>query len=832
MKMIDRLEETFILKEVLQRAIQQSGENAAFLEFHGLAGIGKSSLLDRNHSMAADHNVTCVKISVQALKPLGTGMRLNLMDYVVDQLMSHGWPVLSQYRKVAELIRLKIPADGHKATADEVLHPAVEAFTSELEAWLKHDPVTALFMFDQTDHIPKPVLSWLNRHVFARLIECRNLVVVFAGRKALASDQLSPEVLKCLVSYRVKPFQLEDTAEHIDQALNVTHEPKIEPDLESIEIVYDLTNGHPFSNLKAVDYLQSQGASLENVSQKKHRQGLAHHLRKDVLYQYVFADLENHLPPVVELLTYTRRFDAGTLGDLLRQFPPAPGYDSANYNAMLGLTADLTTRTPLVAFDPGESAYKVEPLLAKIIQANDIQINNQKFASVHEFLAEYCLEMPPRLKNSSEVRNLGDGMYHLARHLEGKIASGQITKAGAVEQLLRRFRSELHKRYAQGNAAAHDSLRKLEDHLKSDKELAVGIPDAQPKLLLLLTEFIADSLPVPRALLSLIHRTTSIDATLNMLNQPTVLHGFRNPGRAGQPSVEDIWNEIDHSSLACQRVFNLCLPPKIQDQLRELQSAIQIITNCAEIPWELIHDGKEFLCMRLSVGRVLAMQPDAAKHEHLPGPQLRFLIVADPTDDLPATREEAAAIEKMLAGRASVKTLIGKEQVTENALIDLLTQRDATFDVIHYAGHADFNAQHPGESKLLVGDGAVYTEHIESSLKYCPLVFLNACEGGRDQSGEFRGGYLGSFTEGLAAAFLRGGACGCIGPIWPVPDSRARDFALDFYERVLRDFSIGEALRDARQQSYARSVADKVWAAYTLHGDPTVRLFRGGQQND
>jgi CHAT domain-containing protein len=81
-------------------------------------------------------------------------------------------------------------------------------------------------------------------------------------------------------------------------------------------------------------------------------------------------------------------------------------------------------------------------------------------------------------------------------------------------------------------------------------------------------------------------------------------------------------------------------------------------------------------------------------------------------------------------------------------------------------------------------------------------------------------------VEGLAAAFVYGGALGCIGSLWPVHDAPAHDLAIHFYKHVLRGEMIGEALRQARKavKSKPEYARDITWASFVLYGDPTFRL--------
>jgi CHAT domain-containing protein len=150
-------------------------------------------------------------------------------------------------------------------------------------------------------------------------------------------------------------------------------------------------------------------------------------------------------------------------------------------------------------------------------------------------------------------------------------------------------------------------------------------------------------------------------------------------------------------------------------------------------------------------------------------------------------------------------------------------------DVIHFAGHAHFNGKEPDLSGLLLHDQEVFlSQKIQRFVEGQPLVFLNACETGvtaNESAGpQTVGEYFWEPAEGLASAFLYGGALGCVGSLWPVYDQPAAEFAVTFYNEVLEGQMVGEAMRLARRsikQQYPDSIT---WASFVLYGDPTFQL--------
>ena len=76
--------------------------------------------------------------------------------------------------------------------------------------------------------------------------------------------------------------------------------------------------------------------------------------------------------------------------------------------------------------------------------------------------------------------------------------------------------------------------------------------------------------------------------------------------------------------------------------------------------------------------------------------------------------------------------------------------------------------------------------------------------------------------EGIAASALLGWVEECIGPIWPIGDGVAKEFALAFYRHLLDGEPFGEAVRQARLAVYDQGPDG--WASWVLYGDPLKKI--------
>jgi hypothetical protein len=298
-------------------------------------------------------------------------------------------------------------------------------------------------------------------------------------------------------------------------------------------------------------------------------------------------------------------------------------------------------------------------------------------------------------------------------------------------------------------------------------------------------------------------------------------------------------------------MYRLFIPDQVQEYLRATTTSITIDTNDLELPWEFLYydqqaevedgarptqpqrDSQNFLCLNRPVARRLRGKPLPTRFAPRldPTTKRQFLILANPTGDLPGAEQEVdiltAALEKDWKDLVEIEVLRTKE-VTGRRLNQLL--RSERYDVIHYSGHAFFDDTDPDYSGLLLHNREVFfAEKVRRLLGGRPLVFLNSCESAR-AANEGRDGAraihynLQKPAQGLAASFVYGGALGCIGSLWPINDVRAARFAVEFYNQVLEGQLIGEAMRRARVKIKSDEPNEITWAAFVLYGDPTYRL--------
>src|SRR5262245_3749955 len=274
---------------------------------------------------------------------------------------------------------------------------------------------------------------------------------------------------------------------------------------------------------------------------------------------------------------------------------------------------------------------------------------------------------------------------------------------------------------------------------------------------------------------------------------------------------------------------DLVLPEEIQAALAGFGEAHLVVVHdegASRIPWEtLAVAGRALAGGRGISRRYVAQNLSPAKWlaDRVTGPTLDVLLVANPTEDLPGAEQEGARLRKLFGAQSRLRIqVIEGAGATKKRLLEAF--RSGEWDVVHYAGHAYFDAVHPARSGILCHGDEVLAGSDLASLSNLPsLVFFNACEAarirGRRPAGKREPRNIAQRIErnvSFAEAFLRGGIANYIGTYWPVGDEGAERFSSTFYAGLLGGRPVGEALSEAREALIEAELVD--WTDYVHFG--------------
>jgi hypothetical protein len=294
---------------------------------------------------------------------------------------------------------------------------------------------------------------------------------------------------------------------------------------------------------------------------------------------------------------------------------------------------------------------------------------------------------------------------------------------------------------------------------------------------------------------------------------------------------------------------------------------VEVDWSLSRVQWEMLPStDSDYDYRPLGVTRPVARQlrtPYSPRADETPlRQQLRALVIGDPGDpalhhSLEDARDEARAVFALLKERdVDAVLLIGAPEDGTKAgpfynegfapadyfeVVRLLLS--GKFDIVHYCGHAQFDPSAPERAGWVFKGGVLTARELEGMERPPSLVVANAC-----LTAQFspvlspasaptqliapspqRGTGL---VASLADEFFRRGVSNYIGTAWEVPSIPAKVFAMSFYGRLLDGLPLGETVRQAREELYARqNDFGTVWAAYQHYGDPTRVLKLEAAEN-
>ena len=262
---------------------------------------------------------------------------------------------------------------------------------------------------------------------------------------------------------------------------------------------------------------------------------------------------------------------------------------------------------------------------------------------------------------------------------------------------------------------------------------------------------------------------------------------------------------------------------------------LKIETNDPEIPWELAllpGESGESLGVRYAtttrieapVGLLhhLTEQLQAQELASTPEPTyddqdrpLKILFVVDPSLDASVVARYALH-DIGESARGELGQILAVLEARGLSKPDLLEGREADFtglaykvsrnsyDILHFIGHSIFHPTDPVQRGLALADGLLTPKKIaEMFHDKCPtVVFANSCVSGRtpvpiQHENDQRVGV--AQATSLFAGFCEAGVKAYIGTLWSPNTETAASFAVDFYEHLLGDCTVGQALREARR---------------------------------
>jgi hypothetical protein len=261
--------------------------------------------------------------------------------------------------------------------------------------------------------------------------------------------------------------------------------------------------------------------------------------------------------------------------------------------------------------------------------------------------------------------------------------------------------------------------------------------------------------------------------------------------------------------------------PVITSQGQAAYFRIIVEGEAEQLPWEVMHDGQEFVCIKTCLSRSITTLRQEAAAPRDWGNQGILIVGADSRGDLPGVEQETKGVGRFLAsaGAPRVEVLTGPKANRKSVMRAL---QSGEFGVLHFSGHSVFDQEHPYQSTMDLCSGTQIFLHElghvgRASNQDNPLgfVFLNSCQSARVGQDAVTGRQL-----SMCKALREAGVSYVIGMLWSVEDEAAVQVGANFYKHLLNQPHKGpeSAMRETRLAvAIERTWSDGSWLAPVLY---------------
>ena len=310
-------------------------------------------------------------------------------------------------------------------------------------------------------------------------------------------------------------------------------------------------------------------------------------------------------------------------------------------------------------------------------------------------------------------------------------------------------------------------------------------------------------------------------ADLNTMAQSPI--DFQDPAQA----KNDLARTVSIGNAIYEQIF----PEELKEEYWRLKAlrdegkiqTLLVLSDEPWIPWEMVYpyrDGDtetDFLAGSWQLSRWqagLGLNPELT---------VQAVQLVAPTLDLDFVQEEKEYFDKI---PSALPRIVVGAPITDRARF-LAQIEEGNVQLLHFATHASFEGENADRSPIHLEMGEVI-EPVDMSgpatagiRRERPLIFLNACHGGRL---EFTLTGLGGWAERMVK---QAAATAFVGAYWEINDRLASLFARTFYDELRAGATLAVAFQTARQTIRAVAPANPTWLAYTLYGDPNARITWG-----
>lgn len=270
-----------------------------------------------------------------------------------------------------------------------------------------------------------------------------------------------------------------------------------------------------------------------------------------------------------------------------------------------------------------------------------------------------------------------------------------------------------------------------------------------------------------------------------------------------------------------QALYQLLIPEGLHALLQKNKQPLAIYSGEPLFPWEVLHDGEQFLGVRFPIGRLPSwfepITSPSLGEEGIPLDDIRVLALADPLSDLPEARREVHYATDCLPTRQS-RLALTAQQISLNHISDYITGHKGQATLLHVAARAGF--EHDEELHIPVAKDVLSAHSLRLVCPGRVWAFFHLTPL-QDSSSFFS-----TSAVSFASKLLDKGFEGIVMSLRPNFSSGGRQMIGHYYRCLFEGVSPAEALTLARQKFLEHNPNDPAWSSFVFFGNPGAKLLQ------
>ncbi len=404
---VKRFEEINLFEDYFLKLRTKSNTAKSIIDFWGIPGIGKSTLMHEiiEKSLVNKHETVFIdfkdiffranKIShIKSCEMIFTELNKKIFD--------------SPHRQTSNLLSSLV--------TEKSLNDATLDFVNRMKNHLfSHEKRFLVFLFDSTEYCRPDVFHWLEKSIFSPLVSTKKVFIVLASQSQ--NKWQTFDIKQQLIEWHIQPFNTNSVRKQIGH-----------DDISANELasrIFELSFGIPACN--ALVY-----KALENVYEKK---GLiaafsdakkARYVHGEVqfFYRHTVRKLTPELKYVLRIVSQLKWFDYALLREILVSTRPE-SYASGKASKFRDITRQLE-ETKYISWDIQNRGFAMDFTMRKILSL-DLKLNhNTLFLQVQKIVLQWFKRLADQY-DSSYLFFL-DLIYYRALFNELEPASLEINK--------------------------------------------------------------------------------------------------------------------------------------------------------------------------------------------------------------------------------------------------------------------------------------------------------------------------------------------------------------------------------------------------------------------